>query len=82
MMHPTLLAITALDLARERAQQGERHARLLGDRPARPAPTGGARPMLARVATAVSAAAAALASRLDEHPECASGDPTGRRSPV
>lgn len=81
-MHPALLAITALDLARERAQQGERNARLLGDVPARPARMRHARRVLARAAAGLSVAAAALAARLEERPDCASGEQTGGRLPA
>jgi hypothetical protein len=81
-MHPALLAITALDLARERAQEGERHARLLRDVSPRPARARFVRRRLARVAARVSVSAAALADRLEHRPDARLTEQTGRRLPV
>lgn len=68
-MHPTLFALDALELARERSYEGERRARWLRGVPL-PAPwSARTRRALAHAATHVSNGAAALARRLEGQPD-------------
>ncbi len=81
-MHPTLFALDALELARERSHDAERRVRLLRGIPL-PAPRSArARRALARAATHVSNRAADLARRLEGQPEHGSREPQRPRLPA